>query len=160
MKSIRHIALGGVIAAIYAAVTILLAPISFGLIQFRIAEALCLFPALMPAAVPGLFLGCLLSALITGAPVYDVVFGSLATLLGALLTRFLAQKNAPAWTLPLPPVILNGVIIGLILRYVYSISAALPLIMLSVAAGEAVVIYVLGLPLYCWIRKKKPELVS
>ena len=75
---------GAVIAAIYVVLTILFAPISFGPVQFRISEALCVLPYFTPAAVPGVFVGCLLSNLLCGAAALDVIFGSLATLIGAV----------------------------------------------------------------------------
>ena len=82
-KTVYFVAYGAVIAAIYTVLTLVFAPISFGPVQFRIAEALCILPFFTPAAVPGVFIGCLLSNLLCGAAPLDIVFGSLATLIGA-----------------------------------------------------------------------------
>ena len=143
--NVRTLTTGGIIAALYAALTLLLAPISFGAggtVDFRVAEALTLLPILTPAAVPGLTVGCFAANLICGAPWQDVVFGTLATLLGAFCTRKL-RKNI--WLAAAMPVVFNTVIVGTILSLVY----ALPLWMMlfSVFAGEIAVCYLLGIPL-------------
>ena len=104
------------IAAIYVVLTMLFAPISFGPVQFRISEALCILPYFTPAAVPGVFLGCLLSNLLCGAAALDVIFGSLATLIGALGTYALRRHK---FLLTLPPVLSNAIIIPFVLKYVY-----------------------------------------
>ena len=83
---VRRIALAAVTAALYAGLTMALAPISFGVVQFRVAEALTLLPFIMPEAVPGLFVGCLLANFLGGFGIIDVVFGSAATLAAACLT--------------------------------------------------------------------------
>ncbi|MBQ6426763.1 MAG: QueT transporter family protein [Clostridia bacterium] len=153
--STKYLAKAGIIGALYAVLTIVLAPISYGMFQCRISEALCVLPCLTSAAVPGLFLGCLAANLITGAPVYDVVFGSLATLLGAWGTLMLSRRNASKYLLPLPTVVCNAVIVGLVLRYAYGVDAPLPLIMLLVGAGEAVACYLLGLPLLRALRDQR-----
>ena len=95
----------------------------------------------------GLFLGCLLFNLLSGAVAYDVVFGSLATLLAALLTWRMARRGSPRWLLPLPSVVFNGLIIGALLVYAYGVPVSYPLAALYVAAGQAVACYVLGMPL-------------
>lgn len=141
----------GVIAALYAALTLLLAPISFGVggtLQFRISESLTLLPIITPAAVPGLFIGCLVANFLCGAPLPDIIFGSLATLLAALWTRKWRHKPFLA---ALPPVICNGVIVGIMLSVVYSI----PLVWgcFTVALGELAVCYVLGIPLLHTLQK-------
>ena len=86
------LAVGAAIAAVYAVLTYLLAPISYGAVQFRVAEAMTLLPILMPEAIPGLFVGCLLANLLGGAGPLDVIFGSLTTLVAAVMTYFL-KKN-------------------------------------------------------------------
>ena len=86
---IKKIVQGALIGALYAALTLVAAPISFGLMQVRISEALCILPFFTPAAVPGLFVGCVVANLLGGAALYDVIFGSLATLLAAVFTRWL-----------------------------------------------------------------------
>ena len=113
--------------------------------QFRISEALTLLPALLPQAVPGLAVGCLISNLFSplGATVYDVVFGTLATLIAAVLTY---RIKGNLWLKALPPVLVNAVVVGLVLTYAYGLNTLL-LNMLTVGAGEAVVCYALGVPM-------------
>ncbi|HHX21630.1 MAG TPA: QueT transporter family protein [Clostridiales bacterium] len=139
---VRAVAQGGVIAALYIVLTAMFAPISFGEVQFRISEALTLLPVLWPVSVPGLFVGCFFSNLLFGQPWQDVVFGSLATLIAAVLTHRL-RKNI--YLAALMPVVVNGLVIGLMLSLLYQ----LPLFMtiLTVSLGEAGVCYVLGVPL-------------
>ena len=150
--SAKSIAAGGLAAGLYIALTALFAPMSFGAIQFRVSEALTLLPILSPAAVPGLFIGCLLSNLILGAPWQDILFGSLATLLAAILTRLLRRNQ---WLAALMPVIMNGLIVGGMLSIVY----ALPFLATAatVALGEAAVCYMLGLPLVGLLHKRFGE---
>lgn len=147
MRRTRFITEAAAIGALYAALTILFAPISYGQIQVRVSEALTILPVFTPAAIPGLFVGCVLANLVWGAGIIDVVFGSLATLLAAAVTYFMPRR----WLAPLPPVIFNGVVIGFVLYYVYQ----LPLFvsMLWVAAGEAVACYGLGYILMLQLEK-------
>ena len=107
----RSLCLSAMVAALYTALTLLFQAISFGAVQFRLSEALTLLPVLFPQAIPGLTVGCLLSNLLAGANVYDVVFGTLATLLGSILTYRLRRRPLLA---ALPPVACNAVIIGLV----------------------------------------------
>lgn len=151
-KALLRLTRGALIAAVYAALCVALAPISYGQLQFRISEALTILPLLMPEAVPGLAIGCLIANLAGGAGILDVVFGMLATLVAGLCTRRL--RRGPAWVALLPVVILNGLIVGWVLS-VYGLPL-LPAIG-SVALGQAVVCYVLGLPLYALLRKRLPE---
>ena len=144
----RLITQAGVIAAAYCALTLLLRPFSYGQIQLRVSEALTLLPVLTPAAIPGLFIGCLLANLLGSCSVIDIVFGSLATLLAAIVTRRLREKPVLA---ALSPVLFNAVIVGLVLRY----TLQLPLLpsMLWVGLGELGACVVIGLPLL-WLLKK------
>ena len=132
---------GAIIAALYAALTLLLSPMSFGLVQIRISEALTLLPVLLPEAVPALAVGCLIANLLGGATILDVVFGSLATLLAAACTRLLRKKLLPAM---LMPVLFNALIVGTVVHVAYSPSVPVLLCMLSVGAGEAVSCCLLG----------------
>lgn len=141
------------IAALYAVLTIALQPISFGAngaMQLRVSEALTLLPVVTPTAVPGLFVGCLAANLLCGAPLPDIIFGSLATLLAAIATRRL-RKNV--YLAALAPVISNGVIVGIMLSVVY----AVPLLWscFTVAVGEVAACYVLGIPLLKGVEKLK-----
>ena len=142
-RGVRYLCLSAMIAALYLALTLLFQAISFGAVQFRLSEALTLLPILFPQAVAGLALGCLLSNLLAGALLVDDIFGTLATLLAALLTRCL-RKNL--WLAALPPVICNGVIVGLVITYAYGVNL-LWMNMLTVALGEGVVCYALGIPM-------------
>lgn len=145
--NIYKIAKIAIIAALYAVVTILLAPISYGLIQVRVSEALTILPFLFPESVLGLFLGCLIANVYGGFGIIDIVFGSLATLIAAYLTRRMPNQ----WLAPLPPVLVNAVVVGFILKYV--LGAPLLLSMLYVAVGQVLACYLLGLPLLFLLRK-------
>lgn len=129
-----YITQAGVIAAIYVALTFALKPISFGEIQLRVAEMLVILPVFTPAAVPGLFIGCLLGNLLGGAMLPDVIFGSLATLLGATLTYIL--RNRSLFVASIPPIIVNALVVPFILRYAYSVPLPIYILMLTVGAGE------------------------
>ena len=142
-----------IIAALYAATTLLLSPMSFGLVQVRVSEALTLLPILMPEAVPALFIGCLIANFLGGATILDVVFGTLATLLAAVCTRLLRTRLLPAM---LMPVLFNGVIVGAVVHYAYSPAVPVALCMLSVAAGEAVSCCALG-PVMLRALKRIPQ---
>ena len=143
VSTVRSLCLSAMIAALYLALTLAFQAVSFGAVQLRVSEALTLLPALFPQAIPGLAVGCFLGNLLAGANVYDVVFGTLATLLAAYGARRL-RKNV--WLAALPPVAANGVAVGLVLTYAYGVDA-LWLNMLTVALGEGVVCYALGVPL-------------
>ena len=143
----RSVCLSAMIAALYAALTLLLAPISYGAIQCRISEAMTLLPILLPQAIPGLVIGCLVANLLSPVAIWDVIFGTLATLIAALGTYKLRNKPLLA---ALCPVVANGVIVGAMLAVFY----ALPLwmTMLEVAVGEAVAV-ALGFILLAALRK-------
>jgi len=139
--SLKELINGAMIAAIYVVLTVMTAPISFGPIQFRISEALCILPVFTPAAVPGLFVGCLLANLMGTAVPMDVIFGSLATLLGAIGTFALRKKG---WLACLPPIVSNALIIPFVLRYAYGTADLIPFMMLTVGAGEVLAVGVFG----------------
>ena len=149
----RALARGAVIAALYAALTLLLAPLSYGAVQIRFSEALTLLPILLPEAVPALFVGCLLSNILGGCMIFDIVFGSLATLLAALCTRRLRSFFWPAAAMP---VLFNGVIVGTVVHVCYSPAIPLPLCMLSVAAGEAISCLIVG-PVFIRLMRRVPS---
>ncbi len=141
-----------VIAAIYTALVLMFQPISFGPIQFRIAEALTILPYFTPAAIPGVTIGCLLSAFFTGADVLDLVFGSLATLIAAFLSYQLRRNK---YLVPIPPIVANALIIPWVLRYAYDIPDAIPFMMLTVGAGEVFAAGILGLVLLFALNRVK-----
>ena len=141
IQNTNALARGAIIAALYATLTLLLAPISYGEIQIRLAEALTLLPILLPEAVPALAVGCLLANVLGGCTVFDIVFGTLATLLAAACTRRLRERQLLASAMP---VLFNGVIVGAVVHFAYAPVIPLPLCMLSVALGEAVACMLLG----------------
>ncbi len=153
----RSLTQSGLTAAVYVALTLLSAAagLSSGQIQLRLGEALCLLPCLLPAAVPGLAVGCLLANLLTGCVLWDVVFGTLATLLGALGTR--ALKDRPLLAC-LPPIAANTLIIPQVLTRAYGLQAALPWLMFTVGLGEALSCGALGLLVYNSLYKHKDRL--
>ena len=102
---VRFIAQAAMIAAIYVVLTLLGASFSYGEVQVRISEALTILPVFTPAAIPGVFLGCLLSNILGGCVLPDIIFGSLATLIGAVFTWML--RNQSRFLAPLPPIIAN-----------------------------------------------------
>ena len=149
-KKVLFLVQAAMIAAIYVALTYVSAAMGLasGTIQVRISEALCILPVFTTAAIPGLWLGCLLANLMTGGIVVDVLFGSLATLIGAVGT-YLLRKHKFACTLP--PVLANMVIVPFVLRYGYGfvteyhgIDWSLPFNALTVGIGEAITCVVMG----------------
>lgn len=139
------------IAAIYVVLTFIFAPFSFGEVQIRISEALTILPIFTPAAVPGLFVGCLLANILGGAILPDIIFGSIATLIGAFFTWKLREQKPILATLP--PIISNIVIVPLVLRYGYGVTLPIPFMMLTVGIGEVISCSVLGMILYCALKK-------
>ncbi|MHB1485105.1 MAG: QueT transporter family protein [Saccharofermentanales bacterium] len=165
----RQITQAALIAAAYLVLTMAFIPISFGLIQFRIAEALMLLAAITPAAIPGLFVGCILANLIGGFGLIDIIFGSIATLIAALVTYY-GGRMIPArlqrikpFLLPLPTIIFNGLIVGgylpFIIPEIRSLNNSLGIVLVisigAVMIGELVVTYVLGIPLYFGIKRTR-----
>lgn len=149
---------GALIGAMYVALTYLTSLIGLdkGVIQFRLSEALCVLPAFMPEAVPGLFIGCLLANLLTGCVFWDILFGSLATLIGAIGARLISKlprRLAPL--IPLPTVVANALIVPPVLIYAYGVPDAYFFIVMTVALGEIVCAFSLGLVLYYSLRKNK-----
>ena len=146
----KYIAESAVIAALYTVLTVCL-PAQSGAVQIRIAEAMTVLPCFTPAAVPGLFLGCLISGFFTGLPL-DAIIGSTATLIAALLTRLLSKRACngmrTAWICTLPPILCNALIIPFVLKYVYLCDGTLWYFMLTVGIGEIISAGVLGMLLY------------
>ena len=139
---VLRITRGAVIAALYVVLTLVFAPISFGPVQVRIAEALCILPMFTPAAIPGLFIGCLIANLIGGGIMLDVIFGSIATLIGAVIGYMLRSNR---WLVPLPAVIANALIVPFVLKYGYGVvDIGIPVLILQILLGEIAGCYVLG----------------
>ena len=144
------------IAALYVVLTVMFQPISFGDMQVRIAEALTVLPAFTPAAVPGLFIGCLSGNLLGGAILPDIIFGSLATLLGALFTYLLRKQSK--FLAPLPPIFFNTLIVPFVLRYAYKINLPILYFMLTIGIGEVISCGILGLILYTALQKYRHKI--
>ena len=149
-----YVATAASVAALYVVLTFIssLFGLSSGVILIRISEALTILPAFTPAAIPGLFIGCILSNLLTGGLILDVVFGSIATLIGAVGTYLLRKKK---WLVSLPPIISNILIVPLILRYVYGAPDAYLFMVGTVGAGEIISCGILGMILYFAVDKYK-----
>ena len=143
----EKVSFGGLIAALYVLLTFLANAfgLASGAIQVRLSEALTILPCFTAAAVPGLTVGCVLANLLTGCALWDVVFGSLATLIGAVGTRLLRKNPYIAW---IPPVVSNMVIVPIVLMKVYNVPDAWWFLVLTVGAGEIISCGVLGLLLY------------
>ena len=162
--NIRKIAFAGVVAASYLALTMAVAPISYGPVQFRIAEVLCILPFFYPITVPALFVGCLIANVLSPYGILDIVGGSLASLLAALCTMQIGRANREAFAFKalacFPPVIINALIIGAIIAYsitgggaafwsAFLINGGL------VGVGQFGVLYCIGLPLMIYLPKSR-----
>lgn len=152
-KNVTFLTQAAMIAAIYVVLTYVFAPFSFGEVQIRIAEALTILPVFTPAAIPGLFVGCIVGNILGGAILPDIIFGSIATLIGAFFTYQL--RNKKRFLAPLPPIIANTVIVPFVLRYGYGVALPIPFMMLTVGVGEVVGCGVLGLVLYTALNRYK-----
>lgn len=147
---------GALIASIYVVLTLLssVLGLSSGVIQFRFSEALCILPIFMPEAIPGLFIGCLISNLIAGGVIWDVIFGSVATLIGAVGTRMLAKLPEKwKWAATVPTVISNMVIVPFVLIFAYGAPDSYPFLMLTVGIGEIVCAGFGGTGLYYLLKR-------
>lgn len=157
-RTAKYIAQAAVIAAIYAALTYAIQPIAKDLFQLRVSEALNVLPYFTAAAVPGLFIGCILANFLIGAALPDIVFGSLATLVAALLARLISAKALSKWLVPLPAVVVNAVVVGWLLTYVYKAFPPdwqYPLLWCSVwvGLGQFAACYCIGMPLLIMLEK-------
>ncbi len=143
-KKVLFITQAAVNAALYVVLTLLANALGLAnyAIQVRFSEALTILPFFTPAAIPGLTIGCLLSNLLTGCMPLDILFGSLATLLGAVGTYLLRKRQ---WMAPLPPILANTVIVPFVLAYVYQFEGSIPYFMLTVGIGEILSCGVLGM---------------
>ena len=152
-KRVRYITLSATIAALYVVLTLISAAfgLSSGAIQLRISEALCVLVAFTPAAIPGLTIGCLISNLVASANILDIIFGTLATFLGALGVYYLRKKK---WLITLPTLLSNVIIVPLVIVYGFGVKdMALPLVALTVGIGEFLSATVLGTGLLLILQK-------
>lgn len=163
-KIVKFIVNGAVIASLYAVLTLLLAPFSFGVVQVRVSEVLCVLSLFTPAAVPGLTIGCLIANIVGGNGLADALLGSLASLIGSFGMYKLRKHPRLA---PLANVLSNGIIVGLMLYYIYGLRISFGpegkelgalFCVLLVSIEEVIPLYVLGAPLASVIRKRGIEL--
>ena len=156
-SAIKRICEAALIAALYVLLTLLSSTmgLAIGPIQFRLSELLTILPVFTSSAIPGLFVGCLLSNLLCGAEILDIIFGSLATLLAAFLTRLIARRAL--WLASVPPVLVNTAVVPFLLAYVYGAEGTLPYFFLTIFLGEFAVASVLGTPLAYLLRRTLPR---
>lgn len=152
MKKTNFLVQAALIGAIYVSITIAFTPISYGQIQVRISEALTVLPFFTPAAIPGLFVGCIIANIYGGQGMIDIVFGSSASLLAA----FLSYKMPRKWMVPIPPIVVNAIVVGFILNYLYQVPLAVA--MGWVGLGQLIACYGLGYPLMSVLDKYKETL--
>lgn len=170
-KNVLFITQGAIIAALYTVLTVLAGSLNLasGVIQVRFSEALTILPAFTPAAIPGLFIGCIISNILTGCMPLDVIFGSLATLIGGIGTYLLTHKKKDGeWTFkpgkastiltPIPPILANTLIVPFVLAYVYMFEGTIPFFMLTVGIGEILSCGVLGLILYAALYPRRNQI--
>ena len=149
-KKLVFICQAAVIAALYVVLTYVFSSFASGVIQVRVSEALTILPAFTPAAIPGLVIGCLLSNTLTGCVLLDIIFGSVATLIGALGSYALRRHT---WLVPIPPIVSNMIIVPFVLRFAYGATDAFPFMIATVGAGEIISCYLLGMILYGALKK-------
>lgn len=154
-KKLVFICQAAVIAALYVVLTYVFSAFASGVIQVRVSEALTILPAFTPAAIPGLVIGCLLSNTLTGCVLLDIIFGSVATLIGALGSYALRRHT---WLVPIPPIFSNMIIVPFVLRYAYGATDAFPFMIATVGAGEIISCYLLGMLLYGALKKMNHSL--
>lgn len=153
-RKTTNLAIAAIIAALYVVLTYLASALGLAsyAIQVRFSEALTILPIFTPAAIPGLFVGCVLANLLTGCAVWDVVFGSLATLLGAIGTYLLRKHKFAAL---FPPIVANTLIVPPILLYVYGLEGTYLFFTLTVCLGEIISCGILGTVLRKSLEKSK-----
>lgn len=145
-NKIRSIATSAVVASLYVVLTYLtnLLGLASGAIQIRFSEMLTILPVFTPAAIPGLFVGCVIANLLTGCALWDVVFGSLATLVGAIGTYLLRKRPLLA---TIPPILANAIIVPFVLILVYALEGTYFYFFTTVLLGEVISCGVLGMVL-------------
>ena len=155
-SKVLFMAQAAMIAAIYVVLTMLGASFAFGEVQIRFSEALTILPAITPAGIPGVFLGCLISNILGGAILPDIIFGSIATLIGAVGTYQLRKCHRIIAVLP--PILANIVIVPFVLRYAYGVVLPIPFMMLTVGIGEVISCGIIGNILAVVLGKYKGRL--
>ena len=152
-KKVTFIVHAAVIAALYVVLTMIANTLGLAnhAIQIRFSEALTILPLFTPAAIPGLLIGCIISNFLTGCLLWDIIFGSIATLLGALGTYALRKQKK--WMAPLPPILANTIIVPFVLSYVYQFEGSIPYFCVTVGIGEIISCGILGILLYNTLKK-------
>ncbi|MCB2201466.1 QueT transporter family protein [bacterium] len=160
-KRVSSLAIAGVVAGLYAALSLALFPFSFGVYQVRVAEALTVIPFLTPAAVPGLFVGCVVANIFGGMGWLDIVIGSLITLIAAGVTRWIylwPLGDWRKWLAPLPPVLFNAFGVSVYLAPIIGVDYWFAVQMIGV--GQCISCYVIGMPLLMLLDKRKAVLFN
>ncbi len=144
-KSTKFITEAALIATLYVVLTYLanMMGLASGVVQVRLSEVLTILPYFTWAAVPGLSVGCIIANILTGCAIWDVIMGSLATLIGAIGTRYLGKKNK--WLAPIPPILANSIIVPFVLQYAYGIKDAYWFLFATVGIGEIIACGFLGM---------------
>lgn len=157
----RDIAFAGIIAALYAVLTISLAPISYGVYQVRVAEALTILPFVYPIAMIGLYVGCLVANIFGGNGLADIILGPLLTLLAGYLTYLASKIRSRKISLvlaPFPPVIINAFGVAVYLSMITDMSYFFVVQMIGI--GQLVACYGMGLPLLYYLMSKKSAFLN
>ncbi len=151
-KKTLYLTQAAIIAAIYTVLVFVFQFSSFGPIQFRIAEALTILPYFTPAAIPGVTIGCLLSNILFRADILDIIFGTSATLIAAYLSYQLKENK---FFVPIPPILINAIIIPWVLKYAYFEADPIPFMMLTVGLGQLISAGILGMILLFALERVK-----
>lgn len=153
-NKIRNLVQSALIASLYVVLTLIARALGLdsGAIQVRFSEALCILPYFTAAAVPGVFIGCLLSNIILGNVFWDIIFGSIATLIGAYAAYHLRRRK---WLVPVPTILSNTIIIPFILRFAYGIPGSIAYFIVTVGAGEIISCGIIGMILLTALEKHR-----
>ena len=163
--STYHLARAGIIAGLYVAVSFIIAPFASGAIQVRLSEGLTILAIILPESIPALFVGCLLSNLITGCAIYDVIFGSLITLISAIFSYFSTKriKNIPLKIFigGLFPILFNAFLLPLIWQWCYGFGQYVYIVQVAfLLIGQAISVYAIGAPIYLTVKRLKEKNVK
>ena len=163
--STYHLARAGIIAGLYVAVSFIIAPFASGAIQVRLSEGLTILAIILPESIPALFVGCLLSNLITGCAIYDVIFGSLITLISAIFSYFSTKriKNIPLKIFigGLFPILFNAFLLPLIWQWCYGFGQYVYIVQVAfLLIGQAISVYAIGTPIYLTVKRLKEKNVK
>ena len=160
--STYHLARAGIIAGLYVAVSFIIAPFASGAIQVRLSEGLTILAIILPESIPALFVGCLLSNLITGCAIYDVIFGSLITLISAIFSYFSTKriKKTPLKIFigGLFPILFNAFLLPLIWQWCYGFGQYVYIVQVAfLLIGQTISVYAIGTPIYLTVKRLKEK---